>query len=160
MSQNHIVLPEQLVGSVDLSRAIRELELLDEAYNQNELRGKKTLPEKPSTILAEVAHASSVDLKISGQREQLLTLLNGFKEHAPRIRITLANEASTNFIRKLLIWMRTNLHPLLLLEVGLQPTMAAGCIIRTENKVFDMSLRHHFTENRHVLLEKINEVSA
>lgn len=155
-----IVLPERLVGSVDLSRLIRELEAVDESLRQTELRkpGEATKLTRSSTTLEELARANKVQLTDETQRTQLLALLHGFKDHAPRIHMSLATEPSAKFTRKIIIWMRKNVHPLILLEVGLQPTLAAGCMVRTNNKIFDMSLRHRFTENRGLLVQKIAEI--
>lgn len=155
-----IVLPERLVSSVDLSRLIRELKALDESLRQSELRkpGAPTKLARSSVTLEDLAKANHIQLTDKTQREQLLALLNGFKDHAPRIHMSLATEPSAKFTQNISIWLRKNIHPLILLEVGLQPTLAAGCIVRTNNKIFDMSLRHRFTENRKVLLMKITEI--
>jgi hypothetical protein len=156
-----IALPERLVSSVDLSRLIRELNALDESLRQTELRkpGEPTQLARSSTTLEDLAQANKIQLTDETQRAQLLALLNGFKAHAPRVHMSLATEPSAKFTHNIVIWMRKNIHPLLLLEVGLQPTLAAGCMIRTNNKLFDLSLRHKFTENRALLVQKITEIS-
>jgi hypothetical protein len=41
-------------------------------------------------------------------------------------------------------------------QVGLQPTIAAGCVVRTSNKVFDMSLKEHLTEQEQYLMQLID----
>jgi hypothetical protein len=158
-TQKQIVLPDQLTSSVDLARTIRELEALDESLNQAELRkpGTPTKLAASSVTLEDLAKINNVSLTDKTQRAQLLSMLHAFYEHSPRIHISLANEPSAAFVRKTAIWMRKNIHPLVLLEVGLQPTLAAGCMIRTNNKIFDMSLRHRFEENRHLLVEKLSE---
>lgn len=157
-----IVLPERLVGSVDLGRTIRELQALDESLRQSDLRkpGEPTQLARSSATLEELAKLNNVQLTDATQRQQLETVLDAFKKHAPRIHVSLATEPSANFTRKILIWLRTNVHPLILLEVGLQPTLAAGCVIRTNNKMFDMSLRHRFAEKRQFLADKIGEIGA
>lgn len=155
-----IILPERLVSSVDLSRLIRELEAIDESLRQAELRkpGEATKLARSGATLEELARLNKVQLTDETQRTQLLALLHRFKDHAPRIHMSLATEPSARFTRKIVIWMRKNIHPLILLEVGLQPTLAAGCMVRTNNKIFDMSLRHSFTENRGLLVQKISEI--
>lgn len=155
-----IVLPERLVSSVDLSRIIRELEAVDESLRQTALRkpGEATKLARSSVTLEELARSNKVQLTDEAQRSQLLALLHGFMKHAPRIHMSLATEPSAKFTRKIIIWMRKNIHPLILLETGLQPTMAAGCMVRTNNKIFDMSLRHRFAENRGLLVQKIAEI--
>jgi len=132
-----ISLPEQLVSSVDLSRIIRELEALDESLRQAELRkpGEPTKLSRSSVSLEELARINKVSLVDSKQRQQLILLLKGFLDHAPRIHMSLATEPSAGFTRKMILWLRANIHPVVLLEIGLQPTLAAGCIVRTTNKM-------------------------
>lgn len=152
-----IKLPERLVGSVDLSRALRELKDLDEWLNQMALRqpGQPMKLPKTSATLDELAALNEASLLDPKHREHLVMILNAFSAHAPRIHMSFAAEPSAAFIGKIVFWLRTNINPVILLEVGLQPTIAAGCTVRTSNKIFDMSLRHRFTDNRRMLVEKI-----
>lgn len=159
---DQIILPERLVSSVDLSRLIRELKAVDESLRQMELRkpGEPTKLARTGVTLEEIARLNNIQLTDGTQRAQLIELLNAFQAHAPCIHISFAAEPTAKFNRKIVIWMRNNIHPLILLETGLQPTLAAGCMVRTNNKIFDMSLRHHFAENRGLLVQKISEIGA
>ncbi len=152
-ADSYIKLPEQLVTSMDLARTIRELEKLDDALHQNSLRkpGEATRLPKTSATLEELARLNNVSLLDSKQRRQLINLAKALQEYSPRIHISLAAEPSGRFVQKIAAWFRSNVHPTVLLEVGLRPTLAAGCVIRTNNKVFDLSLRKHF-ENQRALL--------
>ncbi len=57
-------------------------------------------------------------------------------------------------------WLRQNIHPYVMVTVGVQPTIAAGCIVRSTNKYFDFSLRENFAGNRDILLNAISEQSV
>lgn len=152
-----IKLPERMIGSVDLSRTIRELKTIDDWLNQAALRGSGqavSIP-KTSTTLEEIASLNGVSLLDKSHRAQLIAVLDAFALHAPRIHMSFAVEPSGPFTRRMVVWMRTNVNPVMLLEIGLQPTLAAGCTVRTTNKLFDMSLRHRFTESRLQLVESI-----
>jgi hypothetical protein len=70
--------------------------------------------------------------------------------------MSFASDPSAVFTVKIVIWLRTNIHPYLLLQVGLEPRIAAGCIVRTPNKQYDFSLRRHFTDQREQLINAIN----
>jgi F0F1-type ATP synthase delta subunit len=52
-----------------------------------------------------------------------------------------AAEPSARSFEPVLTWLRTNIHPQAMVQIGLQPAIAAGCVLRTPNRVFDMSLR-------------------
>jgi hypothetical protein len=161
-TQQTLKLPERLISSIDLSRTLRELQGLDEALRQAELRkpGEPSKLIRSSVALEEMARINGVALTDKAHREQMIEVLHGFLEHAPRIHMSVAVEPSAKFTQRMIIWLRANIHPLILMEVGLQPTLAAGCMIRTNNKIFDMSLRHKFTENRQLLADSIAAISA
>lgn len=64
-------------------------------------------------------------------------------------------DPSPLFTQRLISWLRQNIHPDLLLQVGLQPTIGAGTVVRTTNKYFDLSLREFFNQKKAVLLAKM-----
>lgn len=158
----HIKLPERLVSPTDLAHLVRELEALDDSLHQASLRkpGEPTKLARSSATLEELASLNGVSLLEADQRAQLLELSRGLYQHAPRVRMSLATEPSGRFMRTVIVWLRGNIHPTLLLEIGMQPSLAAGCMLRTPNKVFDMSLRHRFEEQRSLLAEKIKEATV
>lgn len=157
ISSEEVTLPERLISSTDLNRAIRELKDLDDWLAQVAIRksGKAITPPKTTPTLEELATVNKFSLLKMEDREQMLKLLNILSATAPRIHMSFAVEPSAVFTRTIIAWLRSNISPLLLLEIGLQPTLAAGCMVRTTNKMFDMSLRHRFFENRSILVEKI-----
>ena len=157
--QSAIKLPERLVTSVDLARAMRELKNLDDWLNQASLRsaGKTVSPPKTSATLEDLAVINGVSLLEPTHRDQLIAVLGAFSEHAPKIHMSFAVEPSAQFLQRMIVWLRANINPIILLDVGLQPTLAAGCTVRTRNKLFDLSLRNHFTENRHLLVDSIGK---
>lgn len=153
-------LPDRLVTSVDLMRTIRELKALDDWLNQAAIRsgGGQVTPPKTSATLDEVSATNRVSLLDSSQRTQLIKLLESFATKAPRIHISFAVEPSVSFLGKVVVWMRANISPIILLDVGLQPALAAGCSVRTTNKFFDMSLRNRFVDSRHFLVDAIDAI--
>lgn len=157
----NITFPDRLVGLVELSRVIRELEMLNESLHQASIRtpGSKpaSLP-KTSKLLDETAELNKVSLLDGTQREQLLALLKACHEHAPKIHISFAGEPTAKFTSSLVNWMRQNISPIVLVQIGLQPTIIAGCVVRTTNKQFDMSLKKRFIESRPILVQKLSEV--
>lgn len=152
-----INLPQRLVTTVDLARVMRELKMLDDWLNQAALRetGKPVSPPKTSATLEDVAMTNDISLLESTDRQKLLVLLKVFSDHAPKIHMSFAVEPSAAFLQRMISWLRTNINPLILLDVGLQPTLAAGCTVRTTNKLFDLSLRHRFVDSRPLLVESI-----
>jgi F0F1-type ATP synthase delta subunit len=82
-------------------------------------------------------------------------MLNEVLGHAPLLHISFASEPSTKALEAILVWMRANIHPQTLLQVGLQPNIAAGCVLRTPSKVFDLSMRSYLQKQESYLVELI-----
>ncbi len=153
------VLPAVVVGQVDVSRLERELSDLNDALAQDAIRHAKVGKVIPrgSPLLEELARANKLDLGQSAEREQLVAFLGQLKHQAPTLHMSFAADPSASFIGKIMTWLRQEIHPYALLQIGLQPNIAAGTVLRTPSRVFDFSLRKHFTANRDLLIEKIGD---
>jgi F0F1-type ATP synthase delta subunit len=147
-------LPESLVSRGDVVRVARELEVANGQLDQADLSKQAATKIKLSQPLEELLEANRLKIEDSAQRQQLLQLLTELKE-APSIHISFATEPSPQITTKLTAWLRTNIHPQILLNIGLQPSIAAGCIIRTQSKYFDCSMRQHLLQHRAELVQKL-----
>lgn len=149
------VLPHQVFGAVEVRRLHRELETIDDYLHQTSLRTggsrQETLP-RASRLLELVAAENRANLLQKEDRARLLDRLNETLQNAPTIHISFASDPSASFLEKVVAWLRNNVHPLVLVRLGLQPSIAAGCVVRTPNRSFDFSLRHRFAEQRQFLL--------
>jgi F0F1-type ATP synthase delta subunit len=144
-------------GVVEVRRLKRELETLNEFVSQAQIRepGKQPPIPRVSRLLEALATDNGLQLLQVDHRAQLKKFLAAVEKDAPNIHISFAIDPSSAFTAKMVTWMRANIHPLTLLEVGLQPTIAAGCVIRTPNKVFDFSLREHFADAEGLLMKAL-----
>jgi hypothetical protein len=152
-----ILLPPILVGKSDLTRLRRELESLEDYLHQAALR--KESPEKlklpkTSRLLDEFATLNSLDLLHRADHERAKALLEQAADKAPQLHFSFSVEPSSAFLAKLVTWLRANIHPQALVQVGLQPNIAAGCVVRTANKQFDLSLRQSFAKHKDLLIEQ------
>ncbi len=153
------LLPPIVVTPTDVIDLRREVEALDEFMHQTSLRrgGQAMSIPKLSHSLEEVVKLNNLNLLNTTDRQQLLTFLKELKDSAPVVHISFAADPSSAFMAKIIGWFRENAHPQALIQIGLQPSIAAGCMVRTENKVFDFSLRKRFEEKRQILMDKLNE---
>jgi hypothetical protein len=153
-----IELPTLVFGPIEVSRLLRELEELDDFIRQANIRepGKQPPLPKTSRTLDAIAGNNNMNLLHPADRKKLLQFLESVKAKAPVIHMSFAADPSATFTAKIVAWLRTNIHPYALLQLGLQPTIAAGCILRTPNKSFDFSLRNRFAEKRELLLSAID----
>lgn len=150
-------LPILVFGPIEVRRLQRELEALEEYLAQNRIRepGKQESLPKTSRLLDDLAGNNNLNLLLADHRERLSAFLGLVNQKAPVVHISLAADPSSAFMAKIVAWLRVNIHPQALLHLGLQPSIAAGCILRTNNKTFDFSLRNHFLQHRDLLLKAI-----
>lgn len=146
-------LPLSIISSQDVHRALRELEALDSYIHQNKLRKKKVTKPRVTITLEELLGLNKIDIQKDKAVSDFYEELQGYLQTAPQIHISFAIEPSVAVVQKILSWMRDNINQGVLLQVGLQPTIAAGCVIRTRNKVFDFSLRQHLLSNQKLLAD-------
>ena len=145
------VLPAQLSGKTDINRLLRELEMLEEALIAQQ--SKKTPPPKVTSLLNQTALANGYKLLEQTHRKHITDQLTKIRDHAPLLHISFAAEPSPKVTETLLSWLRSNVHRYALLQIGLQPAIAAGCVLRTPNKIFDMSLGATLQKQTPYLLE-------
>lgn len=150
-------LPLAIMGPVDVGRIARELNAVDEFLAQTAIRkpGQPMNVPRTSKLLEETAQENKLNLLIEDERRQLMRFLDDIKTKAPVLHISFAVDPSPAFMHKLVSWMRQEIHPLVLVRIGLQPSIAAGCVVRTPDRYFDFSLRQHFADKRDMLIERI-----
>lgn len=155
-----LILPTSVVSRADIGHSLRELIRLDDYLHQAAIKGAqaKDLP-KLGHALEAIASANKLNLLYPEHRTTLKEFLSAVKTKAPVVHMSFPSEASKDFQAKLLEWFRTEAHPLVLLHIGLQPKLAAGCTVRTTNKMFDFSFRKRFEKSKAKLIAAL-EASA
>jgi F0F1-type ATP synthase delta subunit len=150
-------LPAMVVSPADVSRLVRELETVNGALLDRTLRkkGQQANMLKTSQLLDQLIELNKLNLLEQTDRDQLTEFLQGLKKQAPVLHMSFSADPSAAFLDKLMTWLRREIHPNVLLTIGLQPTIGAGCILRTTNKYFDFSLREDFAKKRLMLLDQL-----
>jgi F0F1-type ATP synthase delta subunit len=150
-------LPVMVVGPADVGRLIRELEAINNTIMEHTLRksGQETKMLKTSQLMNQIAELNKLNLLHEADREYLRQLLQAIKTKAPVLHMSFSADPSTVFLGKLMSWLRQEIHPHVLLTIGLQPNIGAGCILRSANRYFDFSLRQDFAKKRTMLLGQL-----
>ncbi|MDB5164688.1 MAG: hypothetical protein JWL89_314 [Candidatus Saccharibacteria bacterium] len=156
MARN-LELPVAVVTPVDLGRLLRELHLIDETLLQMQLRGAGAEVKMPKTshLMDQMITANTLNLLHKADRQELQEFLRSVREHAPVLHMSFSADPSVSFMEKLTSWLRREIDPVVLVTVGLQPNIGAGCVLRTTNKHFDLSLREDFAKHRDLLTAKL-----
>lgn len=159
MEQENITLPIQVASRVDVVRLLREIDQVDNFLKQAAIREPGTTVRLPKTsrLLEELTSDNKLNLLLEADRLRLAGFLAAIKAKAPLLHISFSAEPAPLFIQKLLTWLRTEIHPSILLHIGLQPGIGAGCTIRGNSLYLDLSLRRYFQKQRPLLLDKLHE---
>lgn len=150
-------LPAVIASPSDVKSLRRELEVLNDFMHQASLRkgGKAVKMPQTSRLLDELADLTSANLLRQQDRDKLLKYLELLLKKAPVLHVSVASEPSVMFVEQLVLWLRANIHPQVLIRIGVQPAITAGCIVRTPNKQFDFSLRHTFDDRKGSLIDAL-----
>ncbi len=152
-------LPLSVVGPVDVGRLLRELERIDNDLRSVALRSpdQEVKLSKTSKLMDELVALNKLNLIHPNERVRLQQFLVAIQSQAPVLHISFGADPSPHFIDKLMVYLREKIHPVVLLTIGLQPNIGAGCIVRTTNKYFDFSLGQRLEASRELLLGKLRE---
>jgi F0F1-type ATP synthase delta subunit len=149
-----------VVSQTDINRLMRELTGLNDFFVGAKTRAAGTAMQLPklSRLMDQLSRENGINLLEDADRQKLMQQLETVYKLAPSFHISFAVEPSPKSMERITEWMRQNVHPQTLLSVGLQPAIAAGCVLRTTNKVFDMSLRSHLNNQTKYLAQLIRGV--
>jgi len=157
---NVATLPVYIIGKPQLRGILRELQYMDDVLHQQKLVSSVEAAASANVAagsrgLSELALSRGYRLDSGEDRRQMVKDVQSLIETAPEYHISFASEPPVRKLQQLTQWFRENVHPQLLIQVGLQPPITAGCVVRTGNSVIDLSLRRSFDAAFPALLKEI-----
>ncbi len=157
-SERAISLPVGIVSPTDVARLTREIEAIDNYFREQEIRaaGQSNSMPRLSKLMDQLVTENKMNLLDLNDRSRVLTILQGLHKVAPVMHISFSVDPPGAYVQKLVEWLRKNIHGYVLVTVGLQPNIGAGCIVRTTNKLFDFSLREYFSQKREFFIDKLH----
>jgi F0F1-type ATP synthase delta subunit len=161
-SKPKFILPATVAEPAEVMRAARELDEIDDYLRQASIRNNVNASRMPKITrsLSELAEANKLNLLQAADRAKLAGLLAAIQKAAPVLHISFATDPSAAFVNNIISRLRQSIHPYLLVQIGLQPSIAGGCVVRSENKFFDFSLRQYLLKHRDILTRVIAEVDG
>ena len=150
-------LPTGVVSTGDARRLRRDLAALEDTLQAMRLRTNAPVAKLPrlDRALEEFASTNRLNFLLPDDRHHAEVFMDYVLKDAPVMKISFASEATRKFTTEIVLWLRANFDSEMLVEIGLEPAIAAGCIVRTSNKVFDFSLVKHLQDQRPLLMEKL-----
>lgn len=130
-----------IITRQDVLRAIRDMEDLENQITGAKVRGgDMSIVSIPPTIMS-LQKENDLDIFHKDARQMIRRLLMRMRDDAPQVHISFAIEPDNSSLQEILKWFRKEINPELIFRVGIQPSIAVGCVIRTTNHYFDFSLR-------------------
>lgn len=143
----------------DIIRVHREVQAFIDTANQSIMRHDNPVKYPGiSEHLRAIALQNQIDMRDMKQCGSLLTQLDEVKEKAPSVHISFPTEPTSEVLQRIVVWFRSEIDSHVVIQVGIQPTIAVGVIIRTPNQQFDFSLRQHLFDHQNKLKEAVNSV--
>lgn len=152
-TQPALKLPVGVMSRADIGRLLRELNSLDSFLEASEARQPGTALQLPRTgkLLEELLQLNDLNALQEDDRQKAKAVLERLRTDAPQLHFSFSTDPSPLFLKRLMTWLRDNIHPQLLIQVGLRPTIGAGVTVRSTNKYFDFSLHQQFKQHSHEL---------
>jgi F0F1-type ATP synthase delta subunit len=162
MEQHSLTIPNEIISPTDIARLLRETENLDEFFRQSAIRQGGTPQSTPrySRLLDTLVVANELNLLQANDREKMLASMKELAANAPVLHISFSVDPPSAYVQKIVTWLRSNIDGRILVRVGLQPSIGAGCVVRTTNKSFDFSLRRFFDNKKEFFAQKLHEVMS
>ena len=156
MGPKELKLPIKIVGRAEINGCLRELQSIDDYLAAAPAKDSKAGSGlKLSQLLSTLAQANGYKLLEADQRKELHGRLTTLAKKSPLLHISFAADPSAEAVERILVWLRANIHAHTLLQIGLQPNIVVGCVLRTPNHIFDLSLRSHIQNQQDQLVKLI-----
>lgn len=153
------VIPFSVITMSDLSKLIYELDGINNFFLQANARqpGMTITPPKTTPEMEDIFRLNGLNQLDDQDRLKLKTIMDTLRDKTPTIHMSFSVSPNRRFLEKIIAWMRKNIHPLIILHIGLQPNIGAGFTLRTNNHFFDFSLRQRLNKNANLLIAELEK---
>jgi len=153
-----LVLPNAIATKADLVNVLRNLETVLDAFVENSVRHDEGVDfasrADVSSNLAQLVKANQLEVSVETLKS-LKVWLTHLKDHAPVVRFTFANDPNPEFLGSIVEWLRSSSGQFVLIRFGIQPSIAAGCLMYTPRRRYDFSLRKNILSRGQELMNYI-----
>lgn len=154
-------LPVAVTSKKDVIRLRREIERILEGMLQKRVAKEKSDVErdvpKPGKVLDIVLEENKLEINEEDLAKLDLALEDAYN-NGPQVRMSFASEPDQESLEKFAGWFRKKVNPRVFIQVGIQPSLAGGCIVRTPKKRYDFSLTTALKKHEAKLQEAIVNV--
>lgn len=142
-------LPLTIATKQDILRIQREVRDYEDMVVQRNVR--KMNVESPISIshgLKDLVQLNQINLNEKNVPKKLIKQLETSLKEVILFHMSFATAPNDEVNQKLVAWFRKEVNPKILLNIGVQPTISVGAVLRTNRTVYDFSLRKHLQESQ------------
>lgn len=143
--------PDDIIFKRDLQRVHEELSKVLENSNPEEAL-KSVSPETDSLVQANQQLMQNLNLV------QFKEKLDQAIKESPVFDVILATHPHDSFLAELVVWFRKSIHSNSLLNIHVRRSIGGGVVLRSKNKLFDLSLRPRILETKDKIPEVLRNV--
>lgn len=156
-------LPNSIATKSDLVAVLRNVDEVLDNYIENRVRDAEGVDFKSrpdvSSNLAELVSVNQLEVSLDTLKS-LRQWLDHLNDHAPVVRFTFASDPNPEFLGSLVNWLRQNTGQFVIVRYGVQPTIAAGCLMYTPARRYDFSLRYHLLNSGDSFVKALSKAAA
>lgn len=150
-------LPVTVCTKRDLMMLSRELASFSSHVYQSIMHHQKPIKYPPITDnLRQFIILNQINYKEPRKCNQAIKYLDELKKTSPTVHVSFAQNPSKEVVQRVTAWFRSEVDRHCLLTIGLQPSIAAGVVITTNNRQFDFSIRQRLESRKSKLKESIS----
>lgn len=162
MASPALKLPTAIATKTDLVNVLRNLEEVLDTYVENSVRSQEGVDfsarSDVSSNLAALVQTNNLNVDVH-TLQALKSWLMQLKDHAPVVRFTFASDPTPQFLGQIINWLRETSGQFVLMRYGIQPSIAAGCLLTTPVRRYDFSLRSKILKSGDVFARIVSGVS-
>lgn len=144
-------LPDVIIRKKDAQRVCDEL---------RELRTQPNIAQALENVSDEARAAARINQKIL-EDSGIATLVSELEktiENAPVFEVILPTIPHDSFLNDIGKWFRQEIHPYSLVKVSVRRSIGGGVVLRSKNRLFDLSFRPHILDAKDKLPEVVRNV--
>lgn len=159
VSHSEMILPASVVTRRDVAHLTLEAEKIDSEMTASDARFRTSRKRRSQPVLSDnleqFLEVNDIDIKSSKVRSDLIKQLRNLKSSVPVIHMTFSASADADSLQRIATWLRSEVHPQVVIDAGVQPSLVAGVYVRTANSVMDLSLRGRLKGQRELLVKEL-----
>lgn len=144
-------IPDTLMTYQDIKRALQGMRDLDVTGSKEEVYAQ--LPFE-AQALVDANKKAWEDNDLSGFRKQVEDCIN----QTPVFDVILPTYPHDSFLKEIAGWFRREVHANSLIDISVRRGIGGGMVLRSKNRLFDMSLRPKIVESKDKIPEVLRRV--